>query len=90
MTLSGDLHLAPLSTGIQHVLDLATGTGIWAIEFATKYPSASVVGTDLSPIQPLYVPPNCSFEVDDSDDPWIFSQKFDYVSITVPSVLNSP
>lgn len=29
------------------VLDLGTGTGIWAIEFATDYPDAEVIGLDL-------------------------------------------
>jgi hypothetical protein len=26
------LHFAPLDPGIQHVLDIGTGTGMWAIE----------------------------------------------------------
>lgn len=34
-------------------------------EMADAYPSASVVGTDLSPIQPMFVPPNCAFEIED-------------------------
>jgi trans-aconitate methyltransferase len=25
------------------------------------------------------VPPNCSFEIDDAEDPWVFPQKFDLV-----------
>jgi SAM-dependent methyltransferase len=25
------------------------------------------------------VPPNCHFEVDDAEDPWMFSQQFDYI-----------
>lgn len=32
---------------------------------AEAYPSAHVIGTDLSPIQPLFVPPNCAFEIQD-------------------------
>jgi hypothetical protein len=28
---------------------------------------------------PTSVPPNCSFEVDDAEDPWVFPQKFDYI-----------
>src|SRR5580692_8644625 len=79
LTLDGRLHLAPienLSGGIHNVLDIATGTGIWAIEFAAQYPSASVIGTDLSPIQPAFVPPNCRFEVDDAEDPWLYSHQF--------------
>lgn len=38
-----------------------------------------MLGTDLSPIQPEYVPPNCRFEIDDADDEWIFTHKFDYI-----------
>ncbi|KAI9728041.1 MAG: hypothetical protein M1834_007855 [Cirrosporium novae-zelandiae] len=45
-------HLAPLRKDVQNVLDVATGTGIWAIEIADKYPSAKVIGIDLSPMQP--------------------------------------
>jgi methylase of polypeptide subunit release factors len=68
--LDNELHLAPIDKNVQNVLDVGTGTGIWAIEFgkspldgkhpeltnfclsATRYPSASVIGSDLSPIQP--------------------------------------
>ena len=38
-----------------------------------------MLGIDLSPIQPEYVPPNCRFEIDDADDEWIYSHPFDYV-----------
>lgn len=58
MTMNGSLYAAPVSNP-QNVLDIATGTGIWAIEFAEEHPGARVVGTDLSPIQPAFVPPNC-------------------------------
>jgi ubiquinone/menaquinone biosynthesis C-methylase UbiE len=34
LVLGGKLHLAPLSDKPQRVLDLGTGTGIWAIDFA--------------------------------------------------------
>lgn len=55
LLLDGELHLAPVKTP-QRILDLGTGTGIWAIDVADKYPEASVIGTDLSPVQPsLYV-----------------------------------
>jgi ubiquinone/menaquinone biosynthesis C-methylase UbiE len=33
MTLGNKLSLAPLKREPQHVLDLGTGTGIWAIEY---------------------------------------------------------
>ena len=80
MLLKGKLGLAPIDNP-QSVLDIGTGTGIWAIEFAAQYPSADVLGTDLSPIQPEYVPSNCHFEVDDAEDEWIYSRSFDYIHL---------
>ncbi|EDO05046.1 hypothetical protein SS1G_07531 [Sclerotinia sclerotiorum 1980 UF-70] len=50
--LDGALYLAPIPDNVEQVLDLGTGTGIWAIDFADLFPNASVLGTDLSPIQP--------------------------------------
>lgn len=46
---------------------------------AEQHPEADVLGTDLSPIQPEYVPPNCRFEVDDVEDEWVYNYKFDYI-----------
>ncbi|KAE9366332.1 S-adenosyl-L-methionine-dependent methyltransferase [Stipitochalara longipes BDJ] len=76
--LDGNLNLAPV-TNPHRVLDLATGTGIWAIEFAQEHPESSVTGTDLSPIQPDFVPANCQFEINDAEEEWNFSQPFDYI-----------
>ena len=39
----GELHLAPLKDP-KNVLDLGTGTGIWAIDFADQYPAAAILG----------------------------------------------
>jgi len=36
-----------------------------------EYPSASILGIDLSPIQPLWVPPNVRFRVDDAESSWL-------------------
>lgn len=81
MTLNGNLFRAPIVTKPQRVLDMGTGTGIWAIDFADEFPSAEVIGTDLSPIQPVWVPPNCKFYVDDIESEWVFreSEHFDFV-----------
>lgn len=34
LLLDGKLHRAPLGENLQRILDLGTGTGIWAIDFA--------------------------------------------------------
>jgi len=83
MTMNGKLQLAPIGDSPQHVLDVGTGTGIWAIEFADLYPSAEVIGLDLSPIQPVWVPPNLRFQVDDVESPWVFppSKPFDFIKM---------
>ncbi|KAL8951952.1 MAG: hypothetical protein Q9222_002104 [Ikaeria aurantiellina] len=79
LALNNQLYLAPI-TNPDRILDVGTGTGIWAIEAAEKFPDAQVVGTDLSPIQPTWVPPNCMFEVDDVTMEWTFRKdSFDFI-----------
>lgn len=92
LTLKGSLHCAPLPQDIESVLDIGTGTGIWAIDFADMHPSCVVVGTDLSPIQPPYIPPNCRFYVEDAEKPWAFDRAFDYIHgrMLVPGIKNWP
>ncbi|KAI5809429.1 S-adenosyl-L-methionine-dependent methyltransferase [Pyronema omphalodes] len=81
LLLDNELHRAPLSTP-HRILDVGTGTGIWAIDMADKYPMAEVIGMDLSPIQPLWVPPNCKFEVDDAEKEWTYhSNYFDFIHV---------
>jgi hypothetical protein len=44
------------------------------------YPSASILGVDLSPIQPTWVPPNVKFIVDDVESPWLHPRNsFDFI-----------
>jgi SAM-dependent methyltransferase len=51
-----------------------------AIDFADQNPSAEVLGNDLSPTQPAWVPPNLNFIVDDIEDEWGYeNDKFDFV-----------
>ncbi|TGO23145.1 hypothetical protein BPAE_0142g00070 [Botrytis paeoniae] len=60
LVLDGKLYLAPIENP-QRVLDVGTGTGIWAIDFADQYPSSHVI--------------------DDVEDTWRYSQKFDFIHI---------
>ncbi|RHZ58998.1 hypothetical protein CDV55_104024 [Aspergillus turcosus] len=78
MLLKGELHAAPIKNP-RRVLDIGTGTGIWAIDFADAHPESEVIGNDLSPIQPSWIPPNCRFEIDDFELPWSYSQPFDFI-----------
>ncbi|SPN96551.1 related to TAM domain methyltransferase [Cephalotrichum gorgonifer] len=77
----GKLFLAPLDTDKVHkVLDIGTGTGSWAIDFADDHPNAEVVGTDMSPIQPTWIPPNLKFEIEDCTLEWTFAKNsVDYI-----------
>ena len=81
LTLDGKLLCAPLEKVPRRVLDVGTGTGIWAIEFADEFASAEVLGIDLSPIQSSWVPPNCKFYVDDAESDWSYKpdEAFDYI-----------
>ncbi|KAL3424472.1 methyltransferase domain-containing protein [Phlyctema vagabunda] len=78
LILGGKLFLAPIKN-LQRVLDLGTGTGIWAIEMGDEHPSAEILGIDLSPTQPSMVPPNVRFEIDDIEKPWTFHDNFDLI-----------
>ncbi|KAJ3539424.1 hypothetical protein NM208_g5498 [Fusarium decemcellulare] len=73
------LYLAPIDLDGLNVLDIGTGTGIWAIQLGDEHPSATVVGNDLSPIQPDWVPPNVKFVVDDVEMDWVEPVQYDFI-----------
>ena len=81
MLLHDKLFLAPIDkTSPGRVLDVGTGTGIWAMDFAHEFPAADVVGTDLSPIQPTWVPSNLQFVIDDCLLDWTWPENhFDFI-----------
>ncbi|KAH6641660.1 S-adenosyl-L-methionine-dependent methyltransferase [Chaetomium tenue] len=72
--------IAPIGENPQRILDLGCGTGIWSIDVADMYPSADVIGVDIAPTQPEWVPPNCRFELDDIEQEWAWKQNsFDLI-----------
>ncbi|GAB1316412.1 hypothetical protein MFIFM68171_06622 [Madurella fahalii] len=82
LALDNKLYLPPLKKDIKRVLDIGTGTGIWAMDFADEFPGVEVTGTDISPRQPSWVPPNVRFEVDDATEPWTWDDNhFDFVHL---------
>lgn len=49
---------------------------------SSVYPDAQVIGIDISPIQPRWVPANVTFEVDDAEEVWHYEENtFDMVHI---------
>jgi SAM-dependent methyltransferase len=85
LLLSDKLYAAPipdeqLSGHSSRILDIGTGTGIWAIDMADKFPNADVTGVDIAPTQPTFTPPNCFFEIDDIEEDWPYQlNHFDFV-----------
>ncbi|KAF2248524.1 S-adenosyl-L-methionine-dependent methyltransferase [Trematosphaeria pertusa] len=85
LLLNDRLYVAPipdsqLGEQSSRILDLGTGTGIWAIDMADKFPNTEVIGVDIAPTQPNFVPPNCIFEIDDVEEDWPYRPNhFDFV-----------
>mgnify|MGYP004502387967 CR=1 FL=1 len=53
LVFSDKVTFAPMENP-QQILDIGTGTGIWAIDAGEQFPGATVTATDLSPIQPTW------------------------------------
>ncbi|KAF9872754.1 hypothetical protein CkaCkLH20_09617 [Colletotrichum karsti] len=81
-TFDGRLGTAPPNrpdATVRRVLDVGTGSGIWAMDFGDDHPETEVRGIDLSAVFPEFTPPNVKFEIDDLEEPWTYSQPFDYI-----------
>ncbi|CRK44216.1 hypothetical protein BN1723_000902 [Verticillium longisporum] len=76
------MHLPPHP----RVLDLGTGTGIWAIDVSDQlwegsHEHAIVDGLDLSPIQPREVPLSVSFTRTNIEGPWPLPPGYDLIHV---------
>ena len=54
IAMDNKLYFAPIGPEPERILDIGTGTGIWAIEAGDELPKAHIIGTDLSPTQPTW------------------------------------
>ncbi|KAM0433309.1 hypothetical protein ACHAPT_004185 [Fusarium lateritium] len=80
MLLDNKLHLSPIPKYPTGILDLGTGTGIWAVDMAEMYPSARIIGVDLFPLQTKQVPPNVRFHNDNIECTWHWGENvFDFI-----------
>jgi SAM-dependent methyltransferase len=75
----GKLHQASIGETPQRMLDVGAGSGIWCNEMGDRYPSAEIIGVDISANMPTYTAPNVRFEVDDVEEDWTYQQPFDYI-----------
>jgi len=79
LALNDRYFLAPIRPGQHYILDVGTGTGIWAMDIADLYPAARVKGLDISSIQPKFVPSNVRFVLDDVEQDWGEPSKYDFI-----------
>lgn len=64
----GNHYVAALHPAVRTILDVGTGTGIWAVEMARAFPQSLVVGLDLDPAlfrETPSFPTNCLLRVGD-------------------------
>ncbi|KAM3071775.1 hypothetical protein ACMFMG_009636 [Clarireedia jacksonii] len=78
LVLEDQFFTAPINNP-QKILDVGTGTGIWVMDVADRYPGAEVKGIDISPIQPYWTAPNARFEIDDFNVSWDITSKYDLI-----------
>ncbi|OHW98485.1 methyltransferase domain-containing protein [Colletotrichum incanum] len=82
-TVGGRLFLAPLNEAKTHrILDVGTGTGIWAMEMGDLFPNAEILGNDLSAIQPDWQDlsqRHRTEKIDDVESEWVNDHKYDFI-----------
>ncbi|KAH8693787.1 sam dependent methyltransferase [Talaromyces proteolyticus] len=79
-TLDGRLLNAPVTEPVGRVLDIGTGSGLWAAEFATEHPTAEILGIDIFQQPTITQPSNCHLMIQDAEQDWeVGDAKFDVI-----------
>ncbi|KAK3946939.1 hypothetical protein QBC32DRAFT_374635 [Pseudoneurospora amorphoporcata] len=95
MLFDGKLYATPLNEKeIKNAIDIGIGIDSWIdlrlltsyfsynSDFADDHPNCNVIGTDISLIQPSWVPPNASFEINNASKEWTYQENyFDFIHI---------
>ncbi|KJZ70292.1 hypothetical protein HIM_10299 [Hirsutella minnesotensis 3608] len=81
LLLHGSLFLSSIDLSGRSVLDIGTGTGQWAVDMADQDPSRTIVGLDISPIQPEFVPPNVHFFVENVEADWRETAEYHFIHL---------
>ena len=77
----------PADFNPKSVWDIGCGTGIWAIEYASRHSEAEVFATDIiSPTIPSSLR-NLTFKVEDAEQPWSINKKFDYIHVRLLTII---
>ncbi|WVQ77627.1 hypothetical protein IAR50_007315 [Cryptococcus sp. DSM 104548] len=77
----------PNGYGQPRVLDVGTGTGVWAIDLADMLPHAEVIGLDTAPIQRQFAPQNCDFDISSASSLPYSPSSFTLINLSRPSSL---
>ncbi|TQN66701.1 putative methyltransferase tdiE [Colletotrichum shisoi] len=67
LTWDDKLCMSPKKDGANRVVDVGTGTGIWAMDYGESFRMS------------CGVPPNCRFEIDDVEKEWTWQEPFDFI-----------
>ena len=81
--LEGRQTFAYIPTDVKRILDVGTGTALWANSIAEPFPNAQCIATDISTslCQSSHLPSNVRLEVDDARLNWTYSKPFDFIHI---------
>lgn len=79
--LDGQFTLMHPPPNIRRILDIGTGMGEWALAMGERFPEAEIIATDISVCQPTDVLQNVSFELDDAQEEWTYTEPFDLIHI---------